>query len=152
MAADVSMLWYYTTRNKLSEILAAGEIGPIDVGVPRKEKPSVWFSANQDWDPAANLPWEDADGSTVRLSKDQTFVMGGGLARIGIARETAPYDWKAFKQQSGISPKAAKELYNAAVRSGSRPGQWFASFESVPREKWLRIEILEGNTWVLMPQ
>ena len=152
MASDVSILWYYTTRNKLSEILAAGQISPVATGVPRKEKPSVWFSANQTWDSAANLPWQDPAGSTVRLSKDQTFVMGGGLARIGIAPETAPYDWKAFKQQSGISPKAAKELYNTAIRGGSRPGQWFASFESVPKAKWLTIEILENDTWVLMPQ
>ena len=146
------MLWYYTTRNNLSDILAAGQISPVATGVPRKEKPSVWFSANQEWDPAANLPWQDPDGSTVRLSKDQTFVMGGGLARIGIAPETAPCDWKTFKQQSGISSKAAKELYNAAVRSGSRPGQWFASFENVPKSKWLTIEILENDAWVLMPQ
>lgn len=152
MASGVSILWYYTTRNKLSEILAQGQIAPSASGVPRKEKPAVWFSANQAWDPAANLPWRDPDGSAVRLSKDQTFVMGGGLARIGIAPQTAPHDWKAFKQQSGISSKAAKEVYSTAIQSGSRPGQWFASFESVPKSMWLRIEILEGDDWVLMPQ
>ncbi len=152
MASGESILWYYTTLNKLVEILAQGQITPSAAGVPRKEKPAVWFSANQTWDPAANLPWQDPDGSTVRLSKDQTFVMGGGLARIGIAPQTAPHDWKTFKQQSGISPKAAKEIYNTAIQGGSRPGQWFASFENVPKSKWLTIEILEGDAWVALPQ
>ncbi len=149
MAADeVSILWYYTTGKQLSRILADGALKPAPLGPSRKEKPAVWFSANQEWEPAANMPWQDPQGVSQRLSKDQTFVLGGGLARIGVAPEMAPHDWKAFKQLSGVSPKTAKELYNAAVQAGSRPVQWFAAFQSVARDKWLAIEVLEGNDWV----
>ena len=146
---ELAILWYYTTRNKLGEILAEGSIRPATTGVPSKEKAAVWFSANQEWDPAANLPWQDPGGSQSRLSKDQTYVLGGGLARIGVAPQTAVHDWKAFKRLSGISAKAAKEVYNTAVQAGSRPGQWFASFESVLKSQWLRVEILDGDDWVV---
>ncbi|MBN2475115.1 MAG: hypothetical protein JXB62_10940 [Pirellulales bacterium] len=144
----MQVLWYYTTAKRLQEILAAGELRPATMGRSRKEKPAVWFSAHPEWDAAANEPWQAPDGSVARLNKDQTYVLGGGLARIGVAPEDAPHDWKAFKQLSGISPKIAKEIYNAAVQAGSRPGQWFASFEAIPQSKWLATEILEGDAWV----
>ena len=142
------MLWYYTTGQKLSQIMEAGELQPARIGTARKEKPAVWFSANQEWEPAANLPWQDPGGSQLRLSKDQSYVLGGGLARIGVAPEEAPHDWKAFKRLSGISSSVAKELYNAAIQAGSRPAQWFASFDAVPRSKWLAVEVLDGTDWV----
>jgi len=141
-------LWYYATGKKLNQIIAAGELLPEKLGTSGKEKAAVWFSANQDWDPAANQPWQGPGGSLVRLSKDQTYVVGGGLGRIGVAPEVAPHDWKTFKHLSGISPKAAKQLYNSAVQTGSRPGDWFATFEKVPRSKWLAIEVMEGMVWV----
>ncbi len=144
----MAMLWYYTTVKKLNDLLQAATIEPSTTGGSRKEKAAVWFSANQDWDPAANEPWQAPDGSWQRLSKDQTFVLGGGLARIGIAPATAPNDWKAFKSLSGISPKTAKELYNGAIQTGSRPGQWFAAFEPISREKWLAVEVMEADHWV----
>ena len=145
---DVPRLWYYTTARELNEIIISGELKAAAIA---KEKPAVWFSANQQWEPIANMPWRDPRGLPRRLSKDQTFVLGGGLARIGVAPEVAPHDWKAFKQLSGISSKTAKEVYNTAVQSGSRPGQWFASFQSVPRRKWLAIEVLDGDAWVVRP-
>jgi len=149
-AANVtSTLWYYTTVKKLDEVVRQGEIRPAKTGLSKGEKPAVWFSANPEWEPAANEPWESPDGTIERLNKDQTFVLGGGLARIGVGRDVAPHDWKAFKRLSGISSKMAKELYQAAISAGSRPVQWFATFETVPRSSWLSIEVLEGEQWIV---
>lgn len=141
----MGILWYYTTVRELDEIIKTAELKPAAIG---REKPAVWFSANREWEPIANTPWRDRRGSHSRLSKDQTFVLGGGLARIGVPAEAAPHDWKSYKHLSGISAKTAKEVYNAAVQAGSRPGQWFASFQGVPRSQWLAIEVLEGTDWV----
>ncbi len=147
---DGPLLWYYVTAKKLQEILAEGELRPAAIGAPAKEKPAVWFSANQEWEPAANELWEDPRGAMVRLGRDQTFVLGGGLARTGVAAEVAPHDWKTFKRLSGISPKAARELYQTAIAAGSRPADWHASFEAVPRSRWATIEVLEDEIWVTM--
>lgn len=142
------MLWYYTTQKELAEVEQRGQLTPERLGDSAKETPSVWFSSNPRWEPAANLPWNDPAGGSRRLTQDQTFVLGGGLARIGVAEETAPMDWQQFKQQSGIPAKAAKELYQAAIQANSRPGQWHGTFDPVPQSKWLTIEVLEGDAWV----
>lgn len=142
------MLWHYTVVQRLQQILQDGELRPSAVGVPKKEKPALWFSSNPVWEPSVNRLWQDIDGRVVRLSKDQTHVLGGGLARIGVAPETAPHDWKSFKQASGIATARAQSIYDDAVRIGARPGQWFATLEPVPRGKWLSVEVWENETWM----
>jgi hypothetical protein len=78
----------------------------------------------------------------------QTHELGGGLARIGVSPEVAVHDWKQFKQLSGISTRAASEIYNRAAHLGSRPGEWFASFEAVPRSAWKAVEVWDGMQWI----
>lgn len=142
------MLWHYTAVERLRRILQDGEIRPATQGIPKKQKPAVWFSSNPVWEPSANRLWQDLDGRVVRLSKDQTHVLGGGLARIGVAPDTAPHDWKAYKRLSGISTARAKAIYEEAIRAGARPGEWLASFDAVGRAKWLSVEVWDGDRWV----
>jgi hypothetical protein len=70
------------------------------------------------------------------------------LARIGVAAETAPHDWQAFKRLSGIPANEAGGLYAVAVGRCARPGEWYVIFEPVPRERWLAIEVWDGSAWV----
>ena len=121
-AKDSQVLWHYTVVERLQRILQVGEIRPPSAGGPRHAKPAIWFSSNPVWEPTANRLWrDDIDGRMVRLSKDQTYVLGGGLARIGVARDVAPHDWKAYRHTSGISADDAKRIYDEAVSSGARP-------------------------------
>jgi hypothetical protein len=143
--------WHYTTGQNLGSILASGELRPAAPRASKGGKPVVWFSTSPDWDPSANLSRRGLAGAIERLSKDQTLVVGGGLVRIGVAPETAPHDWNAYKQRSGVAPKLAKQIYDAAIKLGARPGQWFASFAPVPRDKWLAIEVFEDDRWVVRP-
>jgi len=142
------MLWHYTVMERLHRILQDGEIRPSTAGIPKKEKPAVWFSSNAAWEPSANRLWQDVDGRVARLSKDQTFVLGGGLARIGVAPDVAPHDWKAYKRISGMATARAKTVYDEAIRAGARPGEWFASFDAVGRAKWLTVEAWDGERWM----
>jgi hypothetical protein len=144
---EAQVLWHYTIVERLQHILNAGEIRP-PVNLPKTEKPVVWFSANQDWEPTANKRYQSPRGQISLLSKDQTILLGGGLARIGVAPATAPLDWKTFKRESGISAARAKALYEEAVASGSRPALWFATFDPVPRAEWLAVETWDGQQWV----
>jgi hypothetical protein len=111
------------------------------------EKPAVWFSSNEQWEPTANMPLRRADGTTTASTKDATHLLGGGLARIGVVPEAAPHDWEAYKRLSGVTAKRAREIYKAGVAQGARPAEWFASFEPVPRSKWLGIEVWDGQKW-----
>jgi hypothetical protein len=118
------------------------------VALGRKVKAVIWFTTNTDWEPTASRVWHSPEGTVRRLSKDQTIVLGGGLARIGVAPEVATVDWKTYKATSDIPPKIAKLIYDEAVSIGSRPGNWYASLVSVPRDKWLRVEVWENEAWV----
>ena len=142
------MLWHYTVVERLNQILADGLLRPAAMGALKGVKPVVWFTTNQDWEPTANRLWQSPTGSWTRLGKDQTIVLFGGLARIGVAPSVAPIDWKAYKDQSGIPPKAANTIYNEAVSVGGRPGNWFATFEPVPRSLWLAVEVWESEQWI----
>lgn len=142
------MIWHYTVVERLQKILQDGELRPSAQGLPAKEQPALWFSSNPQWDPTVNRLWQDIDGRVMRLNKDQTHVLGGGLARIGVTPDAAPLDWKAFKQVSGISTARAKRIYEEAIHIGARPGEWFASLEPVGRDKWLAVEVWDGEKWV----
>src|SRR5437867_4326059 len=91
------MVWHYTVQRHLPGIIASEEIRPATAGVPRGERPVVWFSANPEWEATAN---KDAlnvrTGMVERLSRERTHDLFG-LARIGVAPESAPHDWEAFK-------------------------------------------------------
>jgi len=152
-AAVTTTQWHYTIGTKLVQIIKSGKILPATAGVRGKEKPVVWFSSREDWEPTANkLLVNETTGAFHSCTKEETHELGGGLVRIGVAPEIAGHDWKAFKQESGISRKVAHGLYNAAVSQGSRPGDWYVSFSPVPRSQWLAIELWDGSQWVPVKQ
>lgn len=145
--SDTLIRWHYTTGDKFAQIVESGEIRPAKRGVPKGERPAVWFSINQEWEPTANKLSLKPDGTLVSLTKHQTFELANGLARIGVASETAPHDWAEFKQLSRVRSDMARSLYQAALQQGSKPSWWFVSFDSVPRSKWIAVEIWGGSRW-----
>ena len=90
----------------------------------------------------------DPHATRIDLTMEQTRELGGGLVRIGVAPETAPHDCGALKQLSGMSSKMAQGLYRAAINKGSRPGNWWGTFERVPREKWPAVETWQHGVWL----
>ena len=76
-------------------------------------------------------------------------MLGAGLARIGVAPGVATIDWKTYKEQSGVPGKIARVVYDAAIKAGSRPSLWYATFESVSRSQWLAVEVWDDEAgWV----
>ena len=145
--ANIPIVWHYTVGEHLTKILTDGEIRPATTMVAVGEKPAVWFSLRDDWEPTANKLIQHPDGSVELGTKETTHENGGGLARIGVAPETAPHDWQAFKRLSGVKPKVASALYNAAIADGASPRDWRVSFSSVPISEWLAIEVWDGENW-----
>jgi hypothetical protein len=137
------MIFYYTTGQYLQEILRTSVIATKAIA---KEKPCVWFSSNQEWEPSANLLVGDGRGNSVKSSKAVTYEVGGGLARIGVDKTTAPHDWKQFVKLSGAEPKTVAALRSMAYEIGARPSEWFVSFEPVPKAKWLCVQTLDWNS------
>jgi hypothetical protein len=145
-------LWHYTTGENLVQIVTDDAIKPATEHVPKNERPIVWFSLNQWWEPTANKGRRTADGRTVTATMMEMCELGGGLVRIGVAPETAPYDWRTLRELSGMSSAMARGLYNAAIKQGARPGEWRGTFESVPQAQWTAVEVLQDGRWVPLEQ
>jgi hypothetical protein len=121
------LLWHYTKRSRLVSILRSGVILVSATGFEVSARPAVWFSRHPEW--------EATVGNHPR-------------ARIGVAPETAPYDWQAFQNLSGVGALTAEGLALAAEEMGGDPNHWFVSFEPVPRDKWLSVEVHhDGGKW-----
>jgi hypothetical protein len=135
------LLWHYTVGQWLRLILRDGLIRPATAFLPPDEKPVVWFSRNPDWEPTANKIRGNSDGSVVCLDMHGTAELGEGLARIGVAPQVAPYNWHQLKKLAGTKSAMARALEEAAIRQGSSPRDWYGTFDPVPREKWLSIEV-----------
>ena len=144
------MLWHYTIGRCLVQILRDGYIRPARAGVPAGERPIVWFSQHRDWEPTACKDVRGPDGTRRTLTKEEMQEMDA-LIRIGVERETAPHDWRALKQLSGMSPKMAQGLQRSALQQGARPGDWRGTFENVPQAEWLAVEVLLDERWQSFP-
>jgi hypothetical protein len=145
-------LWHYTTGENFVQIVTDDAIKPATEHVPKSERPIVWFSLNQWWEPTANKGRRTSDGRIVTATMLEMCELGCGLARIGVDPETAPYDWKTLRELSGMSPAMARGLYNAAIKQGARPGEWRGTFESVPQSQWTAVEVLQDGRWVPFDQ
>lgn len=147
----MAAIWHYTTVQKLGQIIDSGTLLPFAPPRERSEKPVVWFSRQADWDLTAN-PVVTTSAGRRYATLDETIVLGGGLARIGVTLDVAPHDWKGYKKLSHVSPRRAKAMYGRAVALGSRPASWHVAFEQVPRAQWLAVETWDNGQWVADPQ
>ncbi|NQT56178.1 MAG: hypothetical protein HQ551_08120 [Desulfobacteraceae bacterium] len=118
--------------------------------VPKKVKAAVWFSTNPIWEETANKKYLDSDGNIHSGTKEITHIIGGGLLRIEVFPEAAPYDWEDYKRKSGDKKRMLKGLDTVARKMGADPEEWRVSFKPVPREKWITVEVWDSisKKWV----
>ena len=129
-------------------IVNDGVIRPGTAMVAEEERPIVWFSANQEWEPTSTKIYRSHDGEAWRLSKEELRVSGNGLVRFGVTRRTARLDWTAMKRLSGMSRATARDFKVVGRRLGSKPEWWFGTFNPVQRSEWVVIDELYEGQWV----
>lgn len=143
--------WHYTTGENFISIVSDGVIRTATDGVPPGERPIVWFSTHPVWEPTACKGAMDENGRRFWLTMDQTREFGGGLVRFAVEAETAPHDWRALKELSGMPGWMAQHLYREGIRQGARPGDWWGTFEPVQRSKWIAVQVYQAGEWVDVP-
>lgn len=148
---NTETLWHYTTLSCLLQIIESGFIKRATAGVPKGEKPVVWFSTNQDWENTCNkgiVDYSHPHGSR-RATKDEMIQMCGGLARIGVNKITAPYNWQQFKKIGRVNPLTAKGLVSTAIKMGGDPNEWRVAFKPIVKKHWTDVQIWddENQTW-----
>lgn len=103
----------------------------------------------------ARTRWHYTTGQTFMSIVADGFIKAatacGGLVRFAVAPETAPHDWRALKDLSGMAVREAQHLYREGINQGARPGDWWGTFEPVPRSKWTAVQVYESGEWVGVP-
>ena len=141
------IVWHYTIGDRALDILEGGVIKRATAGVPEGEKPIVWFSTNQVWEQTA-CKFTHTPTGPVRLNKEQTAELGNGLYRFGVLDKTAPYKWRELRQKAGMTSATVKHLESWGKAQGANIGQWRGTFEDVPIEKCVAIEVLKDGRWL----
>lgn len=139
--------WHYTVGQRWEQIRASGVIRLATALVPKGERPVVWFTRRETWEPTATTLMQGPDGNRHDASDLEIKVRLGGKIRIGVAPETAPHSFAAFRRLSGIDPRFADGLAVVAREHGSDAEDWFVSFDPVPASAWLRVEWWFGGAW-----
>ena len=86
------IIWHYTTIPNLISILADGAIKPATARVPAGEKPAVWFSTHQHWEPMATKGMVDHNAPSGTRSAMDAEMDEIGRVRIAIAPDLALHD------------------------------------------------------------
>src|SRR5690242_12554077 len=82
--SDHPLAWHYTTGENFRLIVESGFLLPTAVGIGKHEKPVLWFSVAEFWEPtAAKMMLQN--GQMVNMGMEGTYKHGGGLARFGVA-------------------------------------------------------------------
>lgn len=139
-----SMVWHYTILDRFRSILRDGFIKPATEYVPPDERPVVWFSSNPVWEQSAAKTFVAGGISRTGSFEDHVSV---GVFRIGVHPETAPYRWKEIKELSNMDSSVAQNLYKVAIEDGARPGEWYGTFDPVPRDAWVSVETWREGQW-----
>lgn len=139
-------VFHYTVVNYLPAIFKRKMLIPVEKD--REEEQAVWFSTNPEWEETANKPFHSGDGIPIEGNKWDSYKVYGGLARIEVAPEVAPYTWEQYKEKSKISIEKAEEIEAHAAKRNANPEEWRVSFEPVHKDKFIRLEVLDWDTQV----
>ena len=133
-------IFHYTTGNHLQDIGESGVLRTTGAGMLAGVRPAVWLSTNQVWERTV-----DCGQSWDALSGEDDDVVY--FARICVRREAAPYRWSDYRQLSGEPVFMAKALAKAARNVGANSREWRCSFDPIPRDSWLWIDVWNGYDW-----
>jgi len=141
-----AVAYHYTIGRTLRGIVRDGHIKPAVAGVPKGERPTVWFTVRDTFEPTACKLLMAPDGRTRSLSVEETAEVGGGLFRIGVSASELK-TWDQWVRESGVSQLMLMGLVLSARKQGSEPGEWLVAFEAVGRSRWVSVESLRDGTW-----
>jgi len=137
----MSSVFHYAPWAYLPAMVQAGQLVPSNSGASN-EKPMLWFSANQQWEPTAGK----ASGQIAMMTFKQQLAVGGCI-RFGLpATDSRLMSWKAACTVAGTGRDERRAMERAGKKRGADPSQWFAIAESVPLDQLL-LEVFVDNAW-----
>jgi hypothetical protein len=142
------MIWHYTAGDSFRSIFYSKVIRAATARITPGEKPIVWFSTEEWWEPTVTKGRRRPDGTIEDLGMDALHAAGFMLWRIGVTPETAPHTWSELKELSGMPSDVATRLAKIAKQMGGNASRWRGTFTPVQAESWKTIEFFSGSAWV----
>ena len=141
----MSNAWHYTTGNKLHPIAMSSELRPTAVGAAPHERPILWFSKNQVWEPTATKHFI-VKGQQVRPTVKQLHE-ALGLYRFGVPEESAWLkEWTDISVLAGTPREEIEAMRRVGMRWGANPDDWLGCFRSVDLHEPV-FEAWNGLSW-----
>lgn len=139
--------WHYTVGIYVLPIVAAGKIARAKTGVPRGERPAVWFSSRPTWEPTATKG-AIVDGQRREMTISEMVEHAGGLVRLEVDVAVVRHTWADHQRIGQVDPRMATYLEAAAREHGADPRDWRVSYRDVPLGKVLSVEASDdGQAW-----
>jgi hypothetical protein len=138
--------WHYTIGQWWEKIDSSGILRPATAFVPEGERPAVWFTVRDTYEPTAVKMVKNPDGTVRSLSVEETERLGRGLFRIGVDAKGL-LTWDQWKRRSGVARRMADALERVARKQGSDVADWLASFRPISREGWRSVQVRYRGEW-----
>lgn len=145
LGSPFTVLYHYTTGLKLRSIINSGCIKPTTAKIEPNEKPVAWFSISPEWEPTATkVPILGKQGQLL------TAQAQGGLVRITVPGNCAPYSFPQLPLIAGTKPSVCIGLLIAGLELGSDPGTWRFTPTPVPTALFREVEFYDfvNNMWL----
>lgn len=144
--------WHYTTGHCAIQIVLSGLILPATECVPAREKPVVWFSLNQDWEPTATKGIVDPlTGLRRNATTEEMAHLANGLYRFGVL-PSCLMSWTDLKSKTRINRKTALALARVAYEMGGNANHWMGTTTAVSLRHVIDIQKLVNGTWCSNPE
>jgi hypothetical protein len=144
------LVWHYTWGHKWPYIQRDGLILLADGKLGPRERPAVWFSTREDFEPTAVKRYGvDRYGDWHEVTFEQALELCNGAYRIGVDRdELKLISWLEYLKTSNVSREDAKTMRVNAIKWKAAPSDWWASYRPVPRRYWRAVEKRsEDGSW-----
>lgn len=138
-------VWHYTIGLHAEKILQCGFIRCATKHVPLNERPLVWFSMNQDFEPTATRG-KIVDGVRSSMSISEMMEFGRGLVRFGLPPRTL-LTGENLKRRARISSREWTLLQKTAKKAGSGSHDWFGSTEPVDTTRCIFEVRTQAGMW-----
>ena len=137
--------WHYTDARQLLPLIKSKALKPTMGRSHRGERPVVWFTRADTYEPMAYPAWVDENGIRHVMASEQEIARrANGLLRIGGAADDPCLrplrEWTNSRRPE--HQNLAEEMLNAAKELGSNPiANWQVSFKPVTQKRWLHLQI-----------
>jgi hypothetical protein len=118
----IEYAWHYTTGECFIKIAESGVLELATAFLPEGEKPVLWFSINQKWEPTSGKGLIKNGGHRALKTMQENYEHGRGLARFGY-----PPDGLIPWVKLPIRSETKRGLEKAGRLCGANPFHWMGA-------------------------